>query len=177
MKTSSFTPQFMIQELLILTEILGRVPKQKEFIEYSESKYAFKKLFDKRYNNLVEAAGLKARPGKTLLKADNAELIQELQKLAVENATAKSIQSILRDGKYAIQTYYNKLGDYERVAAIINDARAQAGLPFIKRKGAPDKPISQPLHTITSKKNIWGKRYPVIHKGLPVILKWSRHGA
>ncbi len=176
MRTTAFTPQFMIQELLVLTEILGRVPKQREFVEYSESKYAFRYLFNNRYNNLVEAAGLKARPGKTLLKDSNTELVKELQKLAVENTAAKSVQSILRAGKYAIQTYYNKLGDYEKIVAIINDARIQAGLPAVYKKGSKSEATVKTLHTIPVKKNTYTK-YPIIHTGKSVLLKWARHGA
>ena len=173
---SRFTRNFIFEELNTLCDALGRVPTKKEFMDYSESRYACISIFGS-YNNMLIAAGkvpnriinkkkdqiiteealtpvtINVETEKRSTKRlSNDEIIQDICRCAVEHPEIKSPIKLLKTfGKHGMETYRRHIGNTPKLMPIIQQAR-QAAI----------------------NKVIYMKRYPIKYNPSTVFLKWAR---
>ena len=118
MSSKEYTRDFVIQEFKQMYKNLGnRVPKKKEFIDRSKSKYRYLTLFDKSYNNLVRAAGFSVnRESPNSSTPDDIKrkkIIEDLRQVYMENpnATLTDIIKFSGHGASVISKYVGKTKD------------------------------------------------------------------
>lgn len=172
---SKFTRKFIFDELDMLCDALGgRVPTKKEFMEYSESRYACISIFGS-YNNMLIAAGktpnrvvrkkksvvvkeevptsipAETTPVKKAIRhVTDAEIIQDIQRCAVEHPEIKSPITLLKEfGKHGMETYRRHIGNAPQLEPIIEKARESM-----------------------IRKSVYTKRYPIKYSSSAIILKW-----
>lgn len=120
-----YTRKFIIEEVKMIAKALNRTPTRKEFTELAESKWSFWKLFNRKYNKLLEMAGLpqnhivgarKKTFPKKRVTYDTA--LRKLNEIAAANP-GQSVVWIVEKSGYARQTLNSLFGNMQTIATLI----------------------------------------------------------
>ena len=121
-----YTRKFIIDEIQLIAKELGRTPTKEEFIARAESRYAYVKIFNKRYNKLLEAAGLvcnkriekRAKNKRTIIKTSYEDVLRKLKATAEANP-GQSMDWIVRHSGCSWNTIVNRFGSMQNAAQAI----------------------------------------------------------
>lgn len=119
MSPNRIPPEKLIEELQSIADQLGRTPSSREIDELSSySRTTYQDRFGS-WNDAVEEAGLEPGHSSTA-NIDDRELLEELDRLAVNLDRTPRQRDMERHGKYSVTTYQNRFGSW-------NDAVRKAG--------------------------------------------------
>ena len=119
--SKEYTKEFIIEELKIICEMLGRPPKKMEFVELSDSKWAYTKLFDNSFNQLKKEAGIPVERQRHKRKYVNKEtILSSIKEVAAKNP-GKTISWVVRHSGFGEATVRKYLGNIEALASKIDD--------------------------------------------------------